>query len=106
MDHLNHLMTLKKFQEMKEMNKTYPQRMCIVCHQMFEKRDLVRVVKSNDSTFCVDTTGKMGGRGAYVCKNSECHQKLKKTKALNKAFKCLVPNEIYEELEKKCKTQN
>ena len=80
------------------MNKPAPQRMCIVCRQMFDKADLIRVVKNKEGNFFVDTTGKMAGRGAYLCKNEECLKKLQKSKGLNRAFKCAVPDEIYEEL--------
>ena len=60
------------------MNKPAPQRMCIVCRQMFDKADLIRVVKNKEGNFFVDTTGKMAGRGAYLCKNEECLKKLQK----------------------------
>lgn len=88
------------------MNKPAPQRMCIVCRQMMDKRDLVRVVKNKDGEFKVDTTGKLAGRGAYVCKNANCVNLLKKSKALNRNFKCQVPEEIYEELECVCNEKN
>lgn len=88
------------------MNKPIPQRMCISCREMSDKNALVRVVKTKDDEFKVDTTGKMSGRGAYVHTKSECVAKLKKTKMLNKAFKCAVPDEIYEELAKVCNEKN
>lgn len=73
---------------------------------MADKNTLVRVVKTKDGEFKVDTTGKMSGRGAYIHSCSACVAKLKKTKMLNKAFKTLVPDEIYEELEKVCSEKN
>ena len=48
--------------------KKVPQRMCIVCKQMFDKKDLVRILKTEDD-IVIDITGKKNGRGAYVCKN-------------------------------------
>lgn len=80
--------------------------MCIACREMADKNSLVRVVKSKDGSFSVDTTGKMSGRGSYVHAKSECIAKLKKTKMLNKAFKTLIPDEIYEELERICNEKN
>ena len=44
----------------------------------------------------VDTTGRMNGRGAYVCNKKECMEKLMKNHALDKAFKMQVPNEFFE----------
>lgn len=78
-------------------------RMCVACRQMKDKRTLTRVVKNKEGQFFVDPTGKISGRGAYVCHEPECLTKLKKQKVLNKAFKCQVPDEIYQKLENECK---
>jgi len=79
-------------------------RMCVVCRGQSDKKTLMRIVKNKDGQIFVDKTGKANGRGAYVCKNKECFDKLCKTKALNRAFKCEVPAEVYqmigEEIEK------
>lgn len=76
-------------------------RMCIVCRGQSDKKTLLRIVKNKDGEIFVDETGKANGRGAYVCKNKECFEKLKKTKALNRAFKCEIPQEIYEKIGEK-----
>lgn len=73
-------------------------RTCCVCRKMMPKNDLIRVVKSADGKIFIDMTGKADGRGAYVCKDDECRNKLKKLRSLNKAFKCQVNDEVYEEL--------
>ncbi len=73
-------------------------RMCIVCRGQSDKKTLLRIVKNKDGEIFVDKTGKANGRGAYVCKNKECFEKLKKTKALNRAFKCNVKDEVYERI--------
>ena len=75
--------------------KKPPIRTCIVCRNAFDKRDLIRIVKSGDE-ISVDLTGKKNGRGAYICKSPECLENLKKKKALNRAFECEVPNEVYD----------
>ena len=75
------------------------QRMCIACRQMFDKKDLTRVVKNKEGQIFVDSSGKANGRGAYVCTNQSCLEKLKKQKILNKAFKCMVEEKIYKQLE-------
>lgn len=80
------------------MNKPSPKRMCIVCREMFDKRELIRVVKNKEGQFFVDETGKLAGRGAYICKSEQCLKNLQKSKGLNRAFKCAVPDEIYVEL--------
>ena len=79
--------------------KKLPVRTCISCRNEFNKPDLLRIVKTKDDVFFVDTTGKANGRGAYICKNPECVKKLKKVKLLDKIFKSPVPIEVYEKIE-------
>ena len=49
-----------------------PQRQCVACGQMRGKRDLVRVVRTPAGEVRVDATGKLSGRGAYVCPEAAC----------------------------------
>jgi predicted RNA-binding protein YlxR (DUF448 family) len=80
------------------MPKKVPLRMCIACRQMQEKKNLVRIVKNKDNEVFIDSTFKANGRGAYICSNPECFDKCIKTKALNRAFKCEISNEVLENL--------
>lgn len=73
-------------------------RLCCVCRKLLPKKDMIRVVKTKDGHIFLDETGKADGRGAYICKGKECAEKLKKTKAFNRAFKCQVNEKIYEEI--------
>ena len=73
--------------------------MCIACRQMFDKKDLIRVVKNKEGQIFVVKSGKANGRGAYICSNKSCFEKLKKQKILNKAFKCMVDEQVYKQLE-------
>lgn len=73
-------------------------RMCIVCRSQNDKKTLIRIVKNKEGKIFVDKTGKANGRGAYVCKDKACFEKLCKTKALNRAFKIEVPQEVYQSL--------
>ncbi len=82
------------------MEKKTPQRMCLVCRQFFDKKDLIRVVKIEDG-FELDETFKKNGRGAYICKDKNCIEKCIKTKGLNRSFKSAVDNKIYESLREK-----
>ncbi|MBR6509069.1 MAG: YlxR family protein [Clostridia bacterium] len=76
-----------------------PMRMCTACREMKPKIELIRVVKSAEGEISLDVTGKKNGRGAYICKNSECFKKAKKTDALSRAFETKVTEEIYNQLE-------
>ena len=79
------------------MEKKVPIRTCIVCRQALPKRELNRIVKSGEEIF-LDKTGKANGRGAYVCGDIECFNKLKKNKLLNRAFSMEVKEEVYSKL--------
>lgn len=73
-------------------------RKCVVCGLEKEKHELIRIVKNKEGQVCVDPSGKMNGRGAYICNNKESIEKAIKTKVLNKHLKTNVPDEVYEEL--------
>ena len=74
--------------------KKVPQRKCIACQDRDNKKELIRIVKNKEGEIFIDLTGKANGRGAYICKDCECI----KSKALNRAFKMEVPDEVYEKL--------
>lgn len=66
---------------------------------MKPKKELVRVVKTPEDEISLDPTGKMNGRGAYLCKSVQCLRKAQKSKRIEKALSCTVPDEIYNKLE-------
>jgi len=72
-----------------------PERMCIACRQMKPKSELIRIVK-NGGEVALDMRQKLGGRGAYICKNEECITSAKKRRALSKHFKTAVDDKIYD----------
>lgn len=80
-------------------NKKVPLRKCTGCGEMKPKKELVRVVKTPESEISLDPTGKMNGRGAYLCKDPQCLRKAQKSKRIEKALSCTVPDEIYNKLE-------
>ena len=67
---------------------------------MKNKKEMLRVLKTEDEGIVLDTTGKKNGRGAYVCRNAECLQKAKKNKGLDRSFKMTIPEEVYDSLTK------
>lgn len=73
---------------------------------MKPKKELLRIVKNKEGAINIDTTGKMAGRGAYICKSTECFVKVKKAKRLEKAFECRIDEEIYQNLEKQLEVAN
>lgn len=73
--------------------------MCTGCGEMFDKRSLVRVVKSPEGEISLDLTGKKNGRGAYICRDVDCLKKARKKKALERAFSMKIEDDIYEKME-------
>lgn len=76
-----------------------PLRMCAGCGQMKPKKELVRVVKSPEGEISLDLTGRKPGRGAYVCRSTDCLKAARKARRLEKAFSCRIPDEVYDRLE-------
>lgn len=81
------------------MNKKIPMRTCVACRTVKPKRELVRIIK-DENGISVDTTGRKNGRGAYICNDPSCAEKLKKQKILSKVFSCQVDDSVYENIEK------
>lgn len=79
--------------------KKIPQRQCLGCREMKNKRDLIRVVRSPEGEISLDFKGKKPGRGAYVCPDGACLQKARKSRALERAFETAIPPEVYDQLE-------
>ena len=84
--------------------KKVPMRKCVGCQEMKSKKEMIRVLKTSENTFELDTTGKKNGRGAYVCCSKECLEKAIKSKGLERSFKQPIPAEVYETLKKEMDT--
>ena len=80
------------------MQKKVPMRQCLGCREMKPKRELIRVVRSPEGEISLDFKGKASGRGAYVCPDAQCLKKAVKARALERAFSCQIPQEIYDKL--------
>ncbi len=75
--------------------KKIPMRMCLGCGEMKPKKELIRAVKSPDGDISLDFTGKKSGRGAYICRSTECFEKARKSRKFEKSFSCRIDDEIY-----------
>jgi len=80
------------------MIKKIPQRTCVGCRNKKDKKDLTRIVCNKENDINIDKTGKMQGRGAYICEDISCLEKVIKSKALERAFEKNIKEEIYEKL--------
>ena len=79
--------------------KKIPMRTCIACRSEKPKKELIRIVKNKENVFAVDRTGKLSGRGAYICDSTACVQKFLKKRLLNHAFEMEVSEEVYKAIE-------
>lgn len=77
-----------------------PQRTCIGCNAKKDKNQLLRVVKNKNGDISIDLTGKMEGRGTYICKDERCLDKAIKNKRMSRTFEMEISNSIYENLRK------
>ena len=84
-------------------NKKIPMRQCVGCGEVKAKKELIRVIKTEEEVL-LDTTGRKNGRGAYICANPECLKKARKSKGLERSLKASIPDEVYENLEKEMST--
>ena len=86
------------------MDKRTPERTCVGCGSKRHKDELVRIFLVNEDAsgdfagILPDPDGRMKGRGAYLCRNSECFERAVKRKAFNRAFKQTIGQELLEEL--------
>lgn len=78
--------------------KHIPQRTCIGCNTVKNKNELIRIVKNKENEINIDKTGKMNGRGAYICDDIKCLEKAIKTKKLERIFETAIDEKIYENL--------
>ena len=86
--------------------KKIPQRQCVGCRTMKDKKELIRVVKSPEGTVSLDFSGRSPGRGAYLCPNADCLAKARRQKALERAFELTIPAEVYDALEKELEAKH
>jgi predicted RNA-binding protein YlxR (DUF448 family) len=78
--------------------KKTPDRMCVGCQESKNKKELLRVVRTPEGEIRIDPTGKLAGRGAYICSDSACFAKAYKEKRLERALKHAVDKQIYDDL--------
>jgi predicted RNA-binding protein YlxR (DUF448 family) len=73
-------------------------RMCVGCREMKPKKELIRVVKRPTGEIALDNTGKMPGRGAYVCRSQACLTKAIKQKQLDRALEHKLEDDVVAQL--------
>ncbi|MBP3237706.1 MAG: YlxR family protein [Lachnospiraceae bacterium] len=80
--------------------KKIPMRKCIGCDEMYPKKELIRILLDEENRPVIDKTGKLNGRGCYLCNKPECLERAIKTKAINRSMHVNIGPEVYEELKR------
>ena len=88
------------------MQKRIPQRQCMGCRERMDKKALIRVVRATEGHVQLDFSGKLNGRGAYICPKAECLKKARKSKALDRSLEVTIPEEVYDRLEREIEVAN
>ena len=83
------------------MNKKIPERKCLGCGAKKQKNELIRVVRTKDGSVTLDKTGKVSGRGAYICPDINCYNKARKAKRFENNLEIAIPDEVYDSLAQK-----
>ena len=73
--------------------KRIPQRTCVACHQVRNKRELIRIVRTTEGAVRIDPTGKQAGRGAYLCRTRECWEQALAQRRLDHALRTRLSDE-------------
>lgn len=75
-----------------------PMRTCVACRQVRPKRELVRVVRTPEGQVRIDPTGKVSGRGAYICRDVTCADVGVREQRLAHALEVAIPGDVAEQL--------
>ncbi len=78
------------------MEKKIPERMCVCCRNSYPKQALLRIVRTPGGEVLIDESGKASGRGAYLCKERACANRMLKSKPLSRILGAEVPDSLYE----------
>ena len=80
------------------MAKAQPVRLCLGCRETKTKSEMLRIVRTSEGTVQIDPKGKISGRGAYICKNRSCLDKVIRSRALDRALGVSVPADVVDSM--------
>ena len=82
--------------------KKIPMRQCLGCNEHKPKAELLRIVRppEENGVVSLDMSGRKSGRGAYICRDVKCLRKVRKSRRIEGALECSIPDEIWDDMEK------
>ena len=69
------------------------------CNEHKPKAELLRVVRSPEGEISLDFVGKKSGRGAYICHDSKCLKKARKSRRIDRVLECEIADSVYDAME-------
>ena len=72
-------------------------RKCVACRNSKQQNEMLRIARI-ENEYVIDEKNKLGGRGAYVCRDKSCIDLTIKKRLLNRSFKTNLDVQIYEKL--------
>ena len=91
---------------LQEKTRKIPTRRCVGCGEHLPKSSLIRVLRTPEGEVVLDVSGKMSGRGAYICKSASCLKKARKSRRIESSLECSIPPEVYERMEEELSVGN
>lgn len=85
--------------DMRPVREHIPLRSCVVCGNKLPKRQMIRLVAVPRGSVRVDSTGKMQGRGGYICKERDCSDVGLRKGRIEHSFRRTMSNGEWIELE-------
>ena len=76
--------------------KKIPMRKCVGCQEMKGKKEMIRILRTEQEGIILDATGRKNGRGAYICRSGECLEKAIKNRGVERSLKMSIPQEVYD----------
>ena len=71
---------------------------------MKDKKELIRLVKTSEGEIRLDLSGRMNGRGAYICRAPDCMKKALDARVIERSLGAKIPDEVYDMLREELKS--
>ncbi|MBE6547470.1 MAG: YlxR family protein [Ruminococcaceae bacterium] len=84
---------------MEQKIRKIPMRQCLGCNEHRPKREMLRVLRTPEGEITLDFTGKKSGRGAYICPKATCLKRARKSRRIEHALECGIPDGVYDSME-------
>lgn len=78
--------------------KKIPMRRCVGCMESKPKKELIRIVGDGEHDLKIDITGKLNGRGVYLCPKCECFEQARKKRAISRSLEMELSSQVLDRI--------